>query len=654
MTIAQTAFTVVSEFRFDVAKAVIGAEQLQGAVDELSKSAEAAVANIASVGMSFVSSFSGAKGGIMGLLYNAISASDKFKSSQIEIANTMLANKMKLGDEFMDFNTSLRESERIMGNVVKLAQELRINPNELAAQFKMYNNFLAPKGLAGKDLSTSVDLARVAMKAAPALGVSNDQVQGGIMSGISGQLSANTQFGSRLFMEAGDAIIKSTGIKTLKDFNAASPEKRVKALIAGLDKLAGSADTVKARADLLTVRIDTIKNLFTGVGSILKPLGDAVLPLVKNALDLLIDFLGGKAKKTIEIFSFHLKHLLGDDPKALINNLMDLSNASSSLGRAIKTTGLVMSMALMAEHFHHLAAVKFLGIGKIFEFIQGIGAVIRSLPVGKQLMSVLDSLIGIFKIGSVQGGWFVKILKVFMITAARAAGLIGVLLVPFQGFVQALNRAKVEWMEWIMNNLPRLTTVGANFVHAMKQLFIPFTDLVKGFEELFFLLVGGTQTMDFAMDFIEAMTALLDFLKWFVGGIWSVIRALIAGVTAFITSVLQNFIPKLIKGLLDFSFAKKNNFEGMENPFKEALEFFMDEGNRTFERFTTPTMKDGVENQGKEVHNHHYDVKMTNHFKEVLQPDRIAFTISEQLKKASTYSTGGGSSIATKQLQGGN
>ena len=61
------------------------------------------------------------------------------------------------------------------------------------------------------------------MKAAPALGVSGDQATSGIMDGISGQLSKQTQFGTRLFMEAGDAISKATGgaIKDLKQFNAA-------------------------------------------------------------------------------------------------------------------------------------------------------------------------------------------------------------------------------------------------------------------------------------------------------------------------------------------------------------------------------------------------------------------------------------------------
>lgn len=653
MSVAGTAFTVVSEFRFDVAHAVVGAETLQNAVDGISKSAQSAVDSITSMGMSFVAQMSGAKGGVIGLLYNAVSAADKFKASQIEIANAMVANKMSIGGQAVSFAEGLEAASHVMDKIVKKSQEMGISANEWVGQFKMFNNMLAPKGLSGKNMENAMELSRVSLKAAPALGVSGDQAQMGILAGISGQLSKDTHFGSRLFMEAGDAIKNATNgaIKDLKSFNAAKPEQRIKALVAGLDKLAGSADTISARANNLTSKLNVLKELFYGVSSILKPLGDAVMPLILNTLNELIKFLAGPAANIIKEFAGHIQKMLGDDPRALIKNLMDISDASTNLGRALTVAGIAVTMAALADHFHHLKGFNFMGIGSFFTKIGEIFEVMRGMPIIGPVIKMLGNIVEMFSVKGIALNTFGGALKAIGLTALRAAGFVSVLLIPLQGLSQAFNRASIEIFDWIKSNAEKISSLFLEFTTVIGQLFLPFTDMIKGFEELFFTIIGGTKSMDALLWVFRQLLDLLIGVKTLIGLVWSVFRGFAASVTQIFANLIHN-IAALVANVINNPMSPSKWGGGTVPVWSGTGDAFLEEFTSSLDRFLVPTNKNGEEAQ-KEVKNDIYmDIKMNNHFKEVLQPDRIAYTITEQLKKASTFPTqraGGGGSLASKK-----
>ena len=89
---AVQAFTVVSEFRFDVADALLGVGKLQDKVDSLSSHVDSALQSVQALGMGFIANFSGLQGGILGLLGNAISVSDKFTQSQLSLTTIIDSN----------------------------------------------------------------------------------------------------------------------------------------------------------------------------------------------------------------------------------------------------------------------------------------------------------------------------------------------------------------------------------------------------------------------------------------------------------------------------------------------------------------------------------------------------------------------------------
>ena len=90
---AGAVFEVVSEFIIEEAVAVAATNRLTKSVQNLSETVDNAIFGATRLGLSYAQSFLTGGAGILGILGSAIQSSEKFRSSQIELANTMLANK---------------------------------------------------------------------------------------------------------------------------------------------------------------------------------------------------------------------------------------------------------------------------------------------------------------------------------------------------------------------------------------------------------------------------------------------------------------------------------------------------------------------------------------------------------------------------------
>ena len=82
MNAAAQAFTILTEFKFDVGHAVASSDTLTNAVDKISGSAERAQFAIARMSLSFAGSLFGG-GGLVGGLIMASKVSDDFANGQI-------------------------------------------------------------------------------------------------------------------------------------------------------------------------------------------------------------------------------------------------------------------------------------------------------------------------------------------------------------------------------------------------------------------------------------------------------------------------------------------------------------------------------------------------------------------------------------------
>ena len=68
---------------------------------------------------------------------------------------------------------------------------------------------------------------------------------------------------------------------------------------------------------------------------------------------------------------------------------------------------------------------------------------------------------------------------------------------------------------------------------------------------------------------------------------------------------------------------------------------------KTINAFRSPTENADGDQDTISQNTYNQYVQMTNNFKETLSPDRIAFTIRDQLEKESLFPSGGGAGVGT-------
>ena len=125
------AFHVLTEFRFDFAHAVTNSQTLQNEVGKISDAANGAMHSIQRMGIGLVTQMGLGAGGILGFLYNAIQASEKFAQSQRNLANILLSNNEVFKNGGFDFASAMGQSEAIMENVIKKAREFALTDSKI-------------------------------------------------------------------------------------------------------------------------------------------------------------------------------------------------------------------------------------------------------------------------------------------------------------------------------------------------------------------------------------------------------------------------------------------------------------------------------------------------------------------------------------------
>jgi hypothetical protein len=623
-------YTVVSEFRFDVAQAVVGSEQLQGKVESLSNSVNNAVESIKGLGVGMVAQLTGMQAGIAGFFSSAIGASDKFLNSQLSFTQIIDANMEHLTGTIGTMNEKMAVSKKIMGEIAADARHFGLPATELLEMTKTMSAMLVPKGLAGENFKGARDISRNLLKSAPNLGINPADVQGQLLRAVEGSASMGDTLFRRLLTEAPEPF-KEAKIKDAKGFNALDTAKRFGILSDAMAKFSNNTDILEMRAKTMSGVMQTVRDTFTGFTSVLKPIGDVLMPLVVQALDMLLKWIQNDGQKIINEFAKFLKKFT-ESPKEMLLELNQIATLSSDLNLATKLAGITVFIM----HFQEL--VKFLSTLPVIGPIIGQfgGGLIKLLEYLKPTRKWLDAISWAFSnIGKVMSfAW--PFLRMVIVGLLEFGGAVAAFLIPLQGLGRAMLRIKIETLEWFANNAADLTVLLGRAQAAFALIFTPIQDLIKGFEELFYLILGGTFFLDAGKKGLFEFVDALELFGKAVLGVWSALRGVVNGIFEMITTIITN-AKVLIGNLLGGNFA--NADLGTENAFASFGQGFMDEFNKSFSRASTPLVDGNVDNAKVSGTINNYDVKMTNNFKEVLQPDRIAFTIKDQLEKSSVNRT---------------
>lgn len=616
------AFTVLSEFRFDVGSAVLGSEKLQNSIEGISNQATQAMESVKGLGIGFVQNLSGLQGGLLGLFGNALSASDKFTNSQLSFASVIDSNMNHLTGNIGTLNDKMLVSKAIMNDIAKDASKFGVPAGQLLEMTKGLSAMLVPKGLAGENFSAARSMSRNLLKSAPNLGIDPSEVQGQLLRSIEGSASMGDTLFRRLLSEAPEPF-KAAKVSDAKSFNQLDTAKRFGILNDALTKFASNAGILELRADTLSGALQRVKDLFSGFNSVLKPLGDVLIPFLVKIMNMAIAWIDTKGRILVQAMARFLKPFL-DDPARLLVNAQQVMD----LGRNFKTATSMTGMAILLIHLKEL--VHFLG--KI-PVIGGIFSWLAEIPFLKIMMTGVG---GVFRGLGMALSFLWPLIKVALWGIAEFAIGIAAFLIPLQGLSGAIARVKIEFFTWFADNLVSLTETFEKLQHALSIFFQPIQDMIKGWEELFFILLSGTYVLDFAKASFEAFVDLVSYIAPLFGEIYAGFRGLIAGMFDVVFRFVEN-LGIIISNLMDGKFL--NPLDGTKNVFAGYMEAGAEEFSQTMMKNLAPNGEGGIDNKVSN-HNHNYDVKMTNNFKEVLQPDRIAYTIVDQLKKASTNRTG--------------
>lgn len=563
-------YNVLTEFKFEIGSALLGTEKLAGAVDQVSQAADNTLLSFQRLGMGIVASMGLGAGGLLGTIGLALQVSDKFAQSQRDIANIITSNT----GNTLSWADALVQAESTMANINKKAQEFSLSSTDLLSTSKQIGAVLLSHGLDDTSLKKSVEISRQYLKSAPTLGIDAGLAQQQLVRSVMGDASGNDTLFNRLTGET-TAMKEFGGAGGTKKFNALDSAKRLDVLTNALAQFSSNANYVKGNALSLSGEMRRLGESIRGPFSILRSFGDMVMKPVLIALHGFNEYLQGPGKQIVDslakMFSKSMEH-----PRQIIASLMQASSLKSDLDITGKIFGLIGGLNFL---FH---VMKLLGI---------------SIPSVSTMLLAFGGTISV--VGGVFAG-LMYIMSGLVMFVLRLIPQLAAILVIFQLISRAIAYAKISDAEDMLDLAPKLT----ESTRLMKVAFQPLLDL---FDDIALWISPLFKISTYA----RMAAAALDWLAH----VLVAVRAIFEGIASVIFQ-LQVQIYKLMNGQgFDWSALWEAYKSGVDRVMAEAF------GNvQSGEAVTTQ-----VTNIGK--------VEIKNQFKENMEPDRIAFSLTKQLAK---------------------
>jgi len=590
-------FRVLTEFKFEVGAAVVNTQRLQSAVEGVSSSANEALFSLKRLGIGLVADFGLGASSLLGILGQALKTSDNFTKSQLGITTLISANMENLSGNVSTLNDRLLISRSILKDISEDAAKFNIPEQQLFEFTKLVGGFLLPKGLAGANLGQARSFSRNLLKAAPTLGVNPQFAGAQALRAIEGRAGGENVLFRRLAAETQVFAEKfKTATNVAKAFNKLPLKERFQLLNEGLGQFTKDLALINLQAQTFDRLFTRLRDLFVGLNGILKPLGDVLSGPIKKAFNDLIRILDKEGRETIINLSKALKPLLGD-LKSLAVNLLQIRELSADLRRA----GILILVIALLSFF------------KVLVLVRGAMVVIGFLF--KSLAIVLAFI-----------GPALKFLafSVFPFLAAAAIkfslALLPVLVI-FQLISRAIAIARVRDLLLVPQFLAQLSVEVSRLATLFQIVFGPALELFNQLAE--------------AISPIFSLAFILEKLVPVVRTLVDIFVTLFAIIQGFVFGIAQ-FVENIKGGKI------LGAFEGIQDQFQTGVNDF-------FDQFLARTQTDAGETRVASNVTNINKIEINNQFKEQLEPDRIAFTLKNQLLKAAqnpTQANGGNFSFS--------
>lgn len=579
---------IITEFRFDIASAVADSKTLQNQVGLISDTANQALYSLRRVGFGLVAQMGLFSGGMLGFFNNAIQASEKFGQSQRKLANIFLSNQDAFGGQAMTFASAMSQSAKIMDDVRKKGFEFAIDPSELLAQTSSIAPMLISHGLDDAKLSKSIDISRGLLKSAPTLGIDPSMIQGQLINLVMGRAGLDNTLFQRLMSET--KPFKDNNIVDSKSFNIIPAQKRIEILRQSLLQFGSNAEVISGNINSMSGQMQKFFSLIKGQFAIVKPLGDALMKPIIKSLQYLNQWLDTNGRQMIQSVTNLIEGFIEDPIKAF--------QKLRQLGELKTDTILAGKLAFIFEVFHLGTFVLGLFGVKVFSVMNIVGGAFRGL------LGWIIAIVPWMKVFGV----LMYALKAIFIAVARV-------LVPLLFFLQIFSAtiAKLEviWASWMTGNAGNMTQVFERIGLAFTRIMLPITEAIEGISDILSGILGWFVTKDIILSFFEKLA---DVLEWLAGVMVSTM-AIFAGVGAALGSMVGDLQQMRFAGITD----------RMGDAYDEGAYDYWKKIYKIKDNPDDMPVSQQVTNIGK--------VEINQAFKEQMEPDRIAFSMVEQLKK---------------------
>lgn len=588
-------FNVLTEFRFDIAHAVAGSKQLQGEIGKISEAADQAHYSIQRIGMGLVAQTGLGTGGFLGGIWAAIKAADKFEATQRQIANIMLSNKLYEGPNA--FKEAMNEASISLEHMREVANKFSLPSGDLVQFSKLVGATLVAHGLDNSRLEKSINLSRGFLKSAPTLGIDPGLAQGQLLDAVMGRANMGDTLFQRISNET-QAMKPYQGTAGAKAFNALPAAQRLDVLTKSLTQFGSVTEIVDENAKSLTSQLQRFKDNIVGMFTILRPIGKAIMDPIKKILFELNVYLETKGKQIGEILGRVLGDILKDPEKLFvgIQQMRRLQGDVKKAGNLLAFVGIVHGIT---------AALRFLGVTLN-------GGLIRTGFAG--LMQGLRWLGGFLWTSGAIGLAF----RALGFILTRVLWPLTLATILFQGISNGLAKAQVINAKWFAENLVRITAAFENFKNQMRAIFAPISMAIDGLGEIFAFIFRMDFTGGFLLSVFEGLNKVFEVLGRTIVGLLSIVAGVTNAIIGVVFDLSQGHFKAAFKNILP------NFQEGMTDLYRQ----YYKPNNLDMSNQSTAQTKIEIDK-----------IEINNAFKENAEPDRIAFTLKDQLLKAALSPT---------------
>ncbi len=589
--ITEKLFEVATEFRFDAGQALLNTRTLQGAVEDLSDSTSVAMRGLGYLASGLVAHLGFGSGGLLTILSKAVSLSQEFSSNTLNFSNTIANNMSVLSGDIGTFNDKLETSRMLIDKVQDAAARFGLDEGQLVKTTNMLAPPLAQHGKLGTDFSGGIEMSKNILLAARFMQINPAMATESVFRALQDRMPLQAKLFSRL---ASTEPFKQAHVYTQQQFMGLGYEKKITLLDKALKAVAGDSELLAKMLDQIDVQFNILR---VNMDVLLRPLGDAIskaLTMVMKEINAYFSTNGKSLGKSIGKLFGHVF----DDPKSMFVNILQLKEFKNDFQRSLK----------LLELYGLFQAIRFV----LFEML---GITLGGGLITKMFIAIragLASLVAMVPWAQVLSGVMIGLRVISLSILPVFAGFLFIL----QTISRAAAIAKVSDATAMLNLFPKLAELIVRLKMAVQAILSPFTMMMDFFAKLISPLFEFAFWIRLTVPLMSAFVTVMEQLGTVVVGTMAHIEGVLATVFGFIIDIVN-----------------------LKNPFANMLENYK-YGFNDFMAQNAARMQDDK----NAVSNHVYNIGSINarfDLKEQLEPDRVAFAVTSEIKRLATYPTQG-------------